>query len=329
MTSLAEQAEPQLITPTGVLAAWADPHTTEWHATRKRGIGSSDIPAILGYSPYRSAAHVWAEKRGEDIGDDAGEAALWGTLLEPVIATEWGIRNRSATYPAPTIYQLDAPHRMASLDRLVGTCPDGGGPCGLEIKAHSEWKAGSWRDDVPDAVLAQVSWQLLVAGFDHMHVAALIGGQRLVLHTVHRDDRIIDYVAAEADLVWQHILDGTLPPVDNAALLIDLLDRLNPDRTGHVDIDPDRVAELRAIYEGGAVMEKAGAAAKDEAKAGLVLLLGSGDTACIDGIPVATYKPQSRRSTDLDLLKAEHPDAYAACVHNKPTRPVLRWKASN
>lgn len=317
---------PKLITPAGTVVSLAAPHTAEWYAARRTGIGSSDIPAILGYSPYRSAGHVWAEKRGAIDGDDAGEAALWGTLLEPVIATEWAARHDTTVAEMPTIRQTGHPHRLASLDRRVITCPDRAGQCGLEIKAHSEWKAGSWREDVPDAVLAQVSWQLLVSGLDHIHVAALIGGQRLVEHTVHPDATVMDYVAAEADRLWQHVLDGICPHVDNTALLLDLLDRLNPDREGQVELDADRVLDIHLLYRAGAEMEKAGAEAKDEAKAALVLLLGSADTATVNGTPVATYKATLRANADLERLAAEFPGAYTACITKKPTRPGLRWK---
>lgn len=316
----------KLITPTGEVVSWATPHTEGWHIARRRGIGSSDIPAILGYSPYRSAGHVWAEKRGELGSDEAGEAALWGTLLEPVIAGEWAQRHDTAVYDAPTVAQVGHPHRLASLDRLVSGCPDGRGPCALEVKAHSEWKAGSWREDVPDAVLAQVSWQLLVTGLDHIHVAALIGGQRLVEHTVRPDRTVMDYVATEADLIWGHVVDGTAPYVDNAALLVDLLDRLNPNRDGQVELDPTAVLDIHRLYRQGLTIEKSADEGKDEAKAALVLLLGACDTATVNGIPVATYTPTMRTAVDVERLLTEYPQAHADCVTKKPTRPVLRWK---
>ena len=82
----------------------------EWLAARRHGIGASEVSAILGLNPYRSCFEVWAGKVAEcrcKIGkpspsdlqihedecplapeENAGEAAQWGVLLEPVVRTE-------------------------------------------------------------------------------------------------------------------------------------------------------------------------------------------------------------------------------------------------
>jgi putative phage-type endonuclease len=68
---------------------------TRWLAERRRGIGSSDAAAILGVNPYKSAYAVWAEKTGL-VGPDwepPSEAALWGNLLEPLIAEQYALRT--------------------------------------------------------------------------------------------------------------------------------------------------------------------------------------------------------------------------------------------
>lgn len=319
----------ELLTPTGAIAGAWEPHTPEWYATRSRGIGSSDIPAILGYSPYRSAGHVWAEKRGELPHDEGGEAAVWGTLLEPVIAARWADLHGTALAEVPTLRHTEHAHWIASLDRLVLDGCELGGRCGLEIKAHSEWKAGSWREDVPDAVLAQTQWQLLVTGLDHLHVAALIGGQRLVEHLVTPDPALLTYIAAAADGLWAAVLSGERPAVDSAELLLDLLDRLFPNREGVLDVPAGLAAQLRADYAEAAATERAGKTAKTAAKASAALLLGPYQELSVEGRIVATYKPDLRQAVDTDRLKAEFPDAHAACVTKNPTVPILRWKKAS
>lgn len=315
-----------LITPTAVYAdqAWL-PHTPEWYAARSRGVGGSDIPAILGYSPYRSIGHVWAEKRGEIGPDPGGEAARWGTLLEDVISTEWSQRHDVAVRVVPTLRHVDVPHWIASLDRLVDDCPDGQ-TCALEVKNHSEWKRGSWRDDVPDAVLAQAQWQLHVTGIDHLHVAALIGGQQLIEHTLRPEAEVQRYLVEQADVFWNLVTTGVRPAVDSAELLLDLLDRLYPNREGQLDVDADTVRLLRRDYDEAAHMEKEGKAAKRGVKAEVASLLGPHEELTVDGQVVATYRPDLREQVDKDRLKTEFPDAYAACVAKHPTEPILRWK---
>lgn len=333
------QTQPRLITPTGVLHADIDPISDRdtWLAARRLGIGSSDIPTLVGADKYATVLDLWLDKRGELPDTPAGEAAAWGMLLEDVIATRWAVLHDTTVERAPILAHVDHPWRLASLDRVVTRCPGLGlgavlaePVCALEVKTRSAWKAGSWREDVPDDVLAQTQWQLHVTGLDHIHVACLIGGQRLVEHVADPDPQVIDYITGEADRLWDAVQTGVAPYVDPSALLIDLLDRLHPNREGHVALPAVQVEDIRRRYVDAQAAAKAAEEAKDAAKAELVVLLGAADTAVVgDGEHArvaATYKPTMRASTDLDLLKASWPDAYAACVTRKPTRPVLRWK---
>ena len=58
----------------------------------------------------------------------------------------------TSTSEIGVIAHIDYPHHRASLDRLVMRCPDSDGPCGLQIKTRSAFKADDWRRDVPDDV---------------------------------------------------------------------------------------------------------------------------------------------------------------------------------
>lgn len=308
----------------------AAPQTEPWYAARRAGIGASDIPAILGLSKYRTALEVYHDKRGDLPPDPGHESARWGTLLEDTIAQEWAQRHDTTVERVPTLAHPQHPWRMASLDRLVTICPDAPGGderiCELEVKTRAAWKGQQWNDDVPDDVLAQVQWQLHVSGLDHAHVACLVGGQRLVEHRVEPEQPLTDWIIDQAETLWQHVLDGTPPPVDPSAALTDFLNRLFTDREGAVELDPADVSRLRGQYQDAHVRERVAKADKDDARNALVALLGPADTVTVAGMVAATYKPTMRVTTDLARLKAEHPDAYAACVTRKPTRPVLRWK---
>ena len=63
----------------------------EWLQGRRAGIGGSDVPAILGISPYRgnTPLSVWASKLG--LGDDRDESTYSqrrGSHMESFIAAE-------------------------------------------------------------------------------------------------------------------------------------------------------------------------------------------------------------------------------------------------
>ncbi|MCI0719887.1 MAG: YqaJ viral recombinase family protein, partial [Acidobacteria bacterium] len=109
-----------------------------WLAERRKGIGSSDAAAILGVHPYKSAYTVWAEKTGLIVEDteQIGEAALWGNVLEPVIAQQYSLRTGRILkdYGRHLIQRNPKyPFALATIDREIQPLDDRG-PGILEIK---------------------------------------------------------------------------------------------------------------------------------------------------------------------------------------------------
>lgn len=308
-----------LDTPTGALVTDAPPETDDWFAARRGGITGTDLPKILGLTKYGNALSVWLDKRGE-LTDDAGEAARWGQILEDPVALEWAERNDSLVAPVGVLRHVDEPWMRASLDRTVIACPDGDGTCGLEIKTRSAFKAADWRDGFPDDVLAQVAWGRMVSGFDHMHVAALIGGQRLESYRYDRDEVLEQYLLDAARPVWQSVLEGTPPDVhpDAEGVLLDLLDRLYSQRDGAVELDPETARPWLDQYAEGLDLERHAKAIKTEAKTALVQMLDAGAVGLVDEVPAFTYQ-RPAASTALTAaehrrLKKEKPDVWQQLV---------------
>lgn len=59
--------------------------STEWHAWRKKGIGSSEIASIMGLNPYTTREHVFKIKTGQIEPEDISQkyAVKRGNDLEP------------------------------------------------------------------------------------------------------------------------------------------------------------------------------------------------------------------------------------------------------
>jgi putative phage-type endonuclease len=307
----------ELITPTGVLVTDAEPETPSWYAARAAGITGTDLPKILGYSRYGNALSCWMQKRGE-LDDEAGEAARWGQVLEDPVAQVWAAENGLTVRRVGVLQHAECFWMRASLDRRVDGCPDG--PCGLEVKTRSAYVADRWRDGVPDDVLAQVLWGLRVTGLHHMHVAALIGGQRLASFRVERDDVIEQYLVDAAAPVWQAVQEGTPPEThpDADGVLLDLLDRLYSSRAGDRELDPEKAEPWLEQYAAGNDLEREGKRLKTEAKTGLVQLLDDGDTGLIDDVPVFTYRRPApgvqMTAAAIRELEAAQPDVYQSLV---------------
>ena len=60
----------------------------DWLEYRKQGIGGSDAAVACGISRYKSPVELWLEKTGQLPNQEAGEAAYWGTQLEPFVRAD-------------------------------------------------------------------------------------------------------------------------------------------------------------------------------------------------------------------------------------------------
>jgi putative phage-type endonuclease len=306
--------------PGAVTATWADEQTPEWHATRRTGIGASDLPAIAGASDWGTRMSVVLDKRGElppRIGEI--EQAWWGRALEPVIADRWADLHDTTVYRLPMLRSRTTPWALCSPDRGVTTCPDSDGPCALQIKTRSPYTRRSWRDDIPDDVLVQVHWEMVVGGWRHSHVAALLDRQMLC-YRVDYDAQVADWCLTLAADTWGHVQAGTLPDVDPDAQTVDLLNALFPDRSGVAVVDPDVAARLVAGYRRAGQVEAAAKTRKDNYRARLVTALGFAQAAAVDDIsrPFVTYRssetrPRMTTEAAARLAKTD-PDTHAALL---------------
>ena len=317
------------VTPTGRLLLPADADRSAWLTARRSGLGSSDMAAVLGISRYGNALSVYHDKTGGlPLESDDSEPALWGRLFEDTVAREWARRNRSVVRRVGLVSNADRPWQMCTLDRLVNECPlaDGRERCALEIKCRDKMKADQWRKGVPDDVLAQVLWQADVCGYDHVHVGTLIGGndyRQFVVRSADHTELIADLRAAGAR-AWQQITDRRPPVLSDDAdpdVLLDLYERLHPNRAGAVDLTRDGDAQdALADYLDAGRDESAAKKRKDTAKARMVSALGGADEAIVLDRTFYRLDETSREWTDTKRLAERWPEAYADCVEDRVSR---------
>jgi putative phage-type endonuclease len=318
------------VTPTGRLILPATADRADWLTARRSGIGSSDVPAILGLVDYTPPLKVYYDKTGHDI-DDAGEAAYWGTVNEENVARRWAMQNRSVIRRIGLVAHVDHPHWMTTLDRRVTECPlaeDERVPCALEVKTRSAFKSAQWHAGAPDDVTAQVLWQIIVNGYEHMHYAVLIGGNEYHQGTVRADqytDVMADITTAVDKFWFDHVqAEVPPPPTGDGEALTRLFRRLHPTRSGAVDVDRHDDA-LDALLDYGTHQraESAAKKAKAAAKARMIAALGSAQSALIGGERAYSLEPSNAApKVDFELMAERFPDAYAACVAPNPTERI-------
>lgn len=215
-------------------------------------LGGSTIAAACGIDPYRSRVQLWAEMTELMPREPASEAALWGNLLEPVVRDEVSRRGYEII-PAPDVtLRDDTPWLVGHLD---GYCAHGK-PEPLSTRGVYEGKTTGpfvrgWENDgIPVPYVAQVSAYMYLADLDWALVACLVGGQRLEIRRVQRDDGLIAMLLEAGEEFLGYCTRNECPPPDGSKATAEVLKRLHPHANGETiqltADDMETVRELRA-----------------------------------------------------------------------------------
>lgn len=255
-----------------------------WLASRRNGIGGSDAAAIAGLDRYRSPYAVWLDKTGilPDNGT-AGEAAEWGTRLEPIVAEVVSERTGITLVDPPGPYKHPThAFMLGNVDRLARH-PDRGEGI-YEGKTVGVWLADEWDGDaVPDRYVLQGQHYLAVTGLPWVLYGCLVGGQKLITRWVERDDELIGQLTELEAEFWARVESKTPPPVDGSDATKELLGRLYAVQAGKVvTVDPKAVEELVVVRAAAKAAEKEAKAAAAEVDNRLRLMIEDAEVA-VDG----------------------------------------------
>jgi len=206
-------------------------------AERKKGIGGSDAAVIAGLSPWKSPLDLYLEKKGLWQDEAAGEAAYFGTLLEPVIAEEYARRTgaelatQDEVLGRSTLVHPEHRWMRGHVDRLV--MDRGRIVKGLEVKTSDLRLSDRWgsegSDEIPDYYIIQVQhYMALLPEINQFDVALLLGGNRFRVYTVNRNQSLIDrLIELEAEF-WERVQTGNAPDPEPGERGKESLARLYP-----------------------------------------------------------------------------------------------------
>lgn len=179
--------------------------TEEWHEWRRRGIGSSDAPVVMGVSPWSTPYKLWETKLGLTKPNFSNYATQRGHELEPVARAQYELETGVAM-PATLAVHESYPWLRASLDgwdALTKTV--------LEIKCPGkDDHATAVNGKVPDKYYPQLQHQLLVTGATKVDYYSF-DGNKGVLVEVLPDLEYIDKLF-NAELEFWKLIETKTPP---------------------------------------------------------------------------------------------------------------------
>jgi putative phage-type endonuclease len=292
-----------------ILVSTKDLSREEWLAWRNKGIGGSDVSVICGINKYKSAVELWMEKTGQIQPKESGEAAYWGTILEPLVREEFIKRSGLKVNIVKSI--LKHPTHDFMLANLDGIVKDSfSKDCIFEAKTASAYKQEQWLNGIPEEYMLQVQHYMAVTGYEKSYVAALIGGNTFIYHEIARDDELIDMIIKLEEHFWNCVTTNTPPSLDGSKASTELLNRLYPiSNSNHQIILPDEARDLIMQYDISKEQEKQATEMKEEAANKLRALLGKNEAGVIDDRTVI-WKSISTRKFDSKALQQNMPDIY-------------------
>ena len=282
----------------------------EWLAKRRKGIGGSDAAAALGQSRHKTALQLFQEKTGlidpQPSGLNAVERIEFGKAMEPVIASMFAKRcSVKLRQRHRIVHHRRHPWMLASFDRTID-----GRREGLECKNVDSmaFRFGEWgeehSDQVPAEYLLQCHHYMAVSGYGRWHLAACVGGNRLVVFHIERDPEMIDMlIAGEADF-WARVERNEPPPLDYThPTAIALLRRMYPGTNGETVRMPTEAETMhyaRLDFEEQAKLMQAGA---DAARARLMHLMGEASIGLLPNGGAYRRKIVERRGYEVEASR--------------------------
>jgi putative phage-type endonuclease len=236
--------------------------TAEQTSIRSRGVGSSEIAAIVGISPFQSMHDVWMVKRGLAT-FEGNTMTRMGQRMEDAIAEEYGDMMRSEGQPhelanfRTTFRHPTEPWILASPDRLVSGKRRLAEVKNVGFRSMFAW--GSGPQDIPDYYRLQVEWQLGVCDAltatgapdeapIEAHIVAWLGGCELRVYTIQRAPDLWEHLVNQARHFWHHhVLGNVPPPVDGSDGAKRMVHALFPESwkpLGRATYDQQRLTEL-------------------------------------------------------------------------------------
>lgn len=292
-------------------------------ATRKDRIGTTDVAAILGMSPYANAYDIWLHKTGKlEKPDDMKDAARAGIAFEDGVL-DWAEETLLGPLKRKIVVLGESlPIPMGTeLDAIIKSSgePVNAKTAGLIGKLDSEKWGTEGTDQVPDVYYIQAQIEMLLTNQQNHHLPAFLGGKGFAYYRIERSDDILTAVMDKLIDFWDNNVQKDVPPA-NIMPHLEVVKYRKRIEHKLVTVDEAIIQEYIAMNQAAKDAE----ALKETAQEKLLAALGDGEaTQFIEGIGQVTYLPRKTRRIDTERLKTVHPDVYAVCLKETESRTMV------
>ena len=326
---------------------------------RAKSLGGSDIAAILGLSPYRTAVDVWLEKTGKKVNTADSLPLRFGSFAEEFVAKEYALQTQSVLLNYPhAITHPDYEYLGGHIDRFVIQTNLEDLPALtsseqiasnaieivrskdklelignqkidrlLECKTANPFRQQEWgdtgTDQVPLPYLCQCLWYMAITQIAQIDLAVLFGNSDFRIYQIHRDFQIEQTLLDKAVHFWeQHILLD-IPPLAQCEADYQALFR-KEDSAKSIEAPQNIVDEIQKIGQIQERIEKA----EDELshiKQQIMAAMQDAQILTYAGKTIATWKaPKASTRLDAKAIELAHPELVSQfMVSSQSSRRLL------
>lgn len=309
----------------------------DWLALRHKYISSTESSALFGLSPYTTPFELAVVKKNLVPPPDlSNERTDWGLRLQRSIAKgiadRYGVKVKALN--AYATYYQNSCGMGASFDYDIVGLAEGEfepndlrerytmlGAGILEVK-NVDWLVfKQWQVDgtieAPPHIEIQVQHQL--ACIDRMWAAigVLVGGNQLELLIRERDQKVINTLADKCARFWHDLNKGIMPDPDlpaDAKIIAQIYNYAEPGKVVDRQNDPE-LSAMVAEYHAAMRAEKDAVAAKDAAKAKILMCIADAESVLVEGFkintsmvaetPIAAYTRKGYRNFRVTKVKGK------------------------
>jgi predicted phage-related endonuclease len=261
---------------------------TDWLRHRLEDVTSTEVSSLFDISPYMTRFELWWRKKSKTIVElEPNQRMLWGTRLESAIA--YGVAEDNGWKVAPMKQYMRLPQWRLGSSFDFSIEPDGL----LEIKnvdslAYKDgWLINGDSVEAPPFIELQIQNELLVSERKYVILAALIGGNRVVLIKREADPQIHEAIKSRVAAFWQSI-DANQEPVPDFKADADFICKLaGYAEPGKVMNAGDTLAAQVKLYKEWGEKATAAQEEKDAIKAQLLTLIGDAERVIGNGYTIS------------------------------------------